>query len=231
MSKAPLVFLTGFLCDERIWTAHAARLSDHPSQILDLRHLDGLEPMLDAIAALQWPQFHLIGFSMGGFIAQAFAVRFPNRILSLILVGASGSVLPEKEISARTKMESLLRVTHYKGMSSKEIPRFVHPDSLARPEIGELILEMSRTNDSTMYINQMHASVQRKDVRPELALLSFPITLIAGHKDPVIRAANVEAFADQIPRTQLHWISPCGHYIPFEQPEQLAQLLTAALKG
>lgn len=115
--KETIVFLPGFLCDERIWQFQKDTLSkDYNAIIINLKETPDLKAMLESINAVTSESFHLVGFSMGGFIAQNFASLYKERIKSLTLVASDGGALSEREKTARLNMEALLKKSRYKGI-------------------------------------------------------------------------------------------------------------------
>ncbi|MNJ96824.1 4,5:9,10-diseco-3-hydroxy-5,9,17-trioxoandrosta-1(10),2-diene-4-oate hydrolase [compost metagenome] len=228
MTSLPFVFLPGFLCDERLWHFQTTAISSFSStKVVDLRHCKDLDEMVEAVAQSPWNKFNLVGFSMGGYVAQAFATKFPERIESLFLVATSGGTLSDFEVKSRSRMETILANARYKGISEKELRRYIHPDSWEKPEIKEIIYAMSAANTSEMYLNQMRATLHRQDFKTALQKLSFPLTIVGGQEDRVVTVDEIQSFHQAVPRSRLHLLSPCGHYVPLEMPEALLEILTA----
>lgn len=226
MSDLPnIIMLPGFLCDERLWKWHADQLSNQFNVFLpELRHAENLEAMIDIIKTTCQGSFHLVGFSMGGFISQVFALKYPERILSLTLLASNVGPLSPLEKKSRLEMEGLLSKSKYKGMSLKEIPRYVYPGEKLE-EIGNLIVEMSRTNTSQMYLNQMRATIERRDFGTELDLAGIPVNIIAGENDRIVPVENVKEFHQEITNSTLTIVPECGHYIPLEHPDVVLQAM------
>ena len=220
------VFLPGFLCDERVWQNQVAELpTSFQTEVLDFRYCKNLDEMLSKVADIAWDQFHLLGFSMGGYVAQVFAATYPERIQSLCLVATSGTKLTDKEIAGRLRMESVLKVANYKGISPKEMYRYVHPSALDKPEITDLIIDMSATNSSEMYLNQMHATLHRENYTEDLQNADYPISILGGAEDPVASPEELKAFASLVPRAEFQLFESCGHYVPLEKPQELTEAI------
>lgn len=225
-TDTPIVFLPGFLCDERLW-AHQLKvfMPLAPCTVVDFRYMTSADAMVKAVKALPYPHFHLVGFSMGSYIAQAFAVRFPERLRQLVLVGATGAGLSEKEYKGRVRMKSLLRTVAYAGLSDIELKFYLHPKSYDCAEIRETIQAMASSNTSEMYLGQMAATLDRQDFKEELNSLNSPITLIGGMQDKVAPKEQLEAFHQAVSHSRLHFIDGCGHFVPLEKPDELNQIL------
>ncbi|UYL09246.1 alpha/beta hydrolase [Bdellovibrio sp. SKB1291214] len=226
----PIVFLHGFLCDPRLWTSVQTYLRyEGPSYLIDFKFCKTLEEMLEQIEIIEAPRFHMVGFSMGGYIAEVFATKYPERIETLTLIAANVGSLSELEQSSRLKMADMLSRVQYKGMSEKEVMRFIHPRSGENPEVIKVIQEMSQAYTSEMYVNQMRATLQRKDLTAALEGLTFPITIIAGREDRVVSLVSLQNFHDRIKRSQFTVIEETGHYIPLEKPLEIAHAIKQAV--
>lgn len=225
-TETPIVFLPGFLCDERLWTHQLkAFMPLAPCTVVDLRHKTSVQGMVEAIQALPYPHFHLVGFSMGGYIAQAFAVQSPERLRTLVLIGSSGAVLSEKEYTGRKRMKSLLQNVAYAGLSDLELKYYLHPKAYASEEIRETVRAMAASNTSEMYLGQMNATLDRVDFKSQLQLLKVPITMVSGIQDKLAPREQVQAFHQALPHSHLHLLDECGHFVPLEKPSELNRIL------
>ncbi|KYG65741.1 hypothetical protein AZI86_01305 [Bdellovibrio bacteriovorus] len=221
-----IVFLPGFLCDERVWHHQVKALSrEMNTEVLDLRHCLDLEGMIQKVVNASWSQFHLVGFSMGGYVAQVFATKHPERLQSLSIIASSGSKLSETDLKGRQRMESILKNAKYRGISPKEMARYIHPKHLENREITDLIVAMSAENTSEMYLNQMRATLHRHEHFAELEALDFPILIVGAKDDRVVTPEEIQSLVKGIPRAEHHMIAECGHYIPLEKPVELTGLL------
>ena len=228
--KETIVFLHGFLCDDRLWESASAPLRDNFETVLiDFRKSTTLEEMIQQIIEVRAESFHLVGFSMGGFIAEEFAVRYPQRIKSLALVAVSAGELSQKEKDFRIKMADLLSKSNFKGIPAKDLGKYVHESAIHSPA-GELIVSMSKGYNSQMYINQMNATLDRRDLSTELNALDFPILILAGEDDRVSRLEDLKVLHSNINRSKLISLKECGHYIPLEKTKETTDALTFFLK-
>ncbi|WP_413577532.1 alpha/beta fold hydrolase [Bdellovibrio sp. HCB290] len=228
MSKS-IVCLPGFLCDDRLWKYQREILTSQECKFLDLRHSENLNQMLDQIDQAFTGPLTLIGFSMGAYVAQVFATRFPHRVEELILIGSTGSPFSDSEFKARVQTANTLKKVAFGGLSPKALQHYIHQDALNNEEIRNQILEMAAGNNTEMYLNQMNATLHRMDLKMSLNAMQFPITLIGGAQDQIAPKDKVEAFQRAIPRSTLHMIEGSGHFIPLEKPTELNAILMNAL--
>jgi pimeloyl-ACP methyl ester carboxylesterase len=82
-----VLFIPGFLCDHRVWAHQVESVSnDYNTLVIDIRNCKNLDEMLSQIKSPTSESFHLVGFSMGGYVAQVFAAKNPQKIKSLTMV-------------------------------------------------------------------------------------------------------------------------------------------------
>ncbi|MBO9665557.1 MAG: alpha/beta hydrolase [Bdellovibrio sp.] len=232
MDEQTVVFLPGFLCDERLWQHQQESLSEVAScEVVDLRNRRNLQEMLAALDKVPVKKLHLVGFSMGAYVAQVFATQNPDRIGHLVLIGSTGTALPDAEIKTRLQMKTLLQKASFKGLSDRELRHYLHPDAYANPEIANVVREMAASNTSEMYLNQMMATLDRHDLRIQLNSLKFPMTLVGGVQDMITPKDKIEAFHKAVRRSKLHLIEGAGHFVPLEKPTELNQILLQTLSN
>ncbi len=156
--------------------------------------VDDLEYVLDALD-VQSP-FSLIAHSFGGAVATEYALRHPQNISGMVLVG-----VPSRFI---------LRPIIVQLMNLIPDPLFSY---IAR-KIGALLYAPLRT------LKPMHASVMsvwRGDERfPQLRV---PTLVILGHRDTVFLRSHYEDVPRSIPQAQQVVISVSAHLVQLERPD------------
>ena len=97
----PVLFFPGTLCDERVFLPLWRELNIAQRRYVPLQWAASLEEMLalseDRI--LDNEKVHLVGYSMGGFIAALVAQRNPANIASITLIGYNPEGLSKEEIA------------------------------------------------------------------------------------------------------------------------------------
>ncbi len=232
ISKTKVVFLPGKLCDQRLWAQSMEALAEIIEPIfVDLRSQQTLDVMLEAVSNACEGKFILIGFSMGGYIAQEFILKFPERILGLALVAISAEDYSLEEKAYQLKLIENAKQVGFKGLSSIALRKFIHPNRYQDAELIELIKDMARESGVKAFISQHEATMNRRSRLNDLSKLQCPVMIVAGQDDQAVPLLFVEKMANNILRTELKIINNCGHMIPLERPEELNEILKEWIRG
>jgi pimeloyl-ACP methyl ester carboxylesterase len=188
--------------------------------------------VLDAIGARR---AHLMGGSLGAMIAQATAIRYPERVSGLILASA---MCGAKLRLARPKIRTIIKMM--------KIMRGTSPDAAAE---GQRWVDLLRLVGSPAYpLDEAHwraagalsfergiypagslrhtrATMAARDMRPQLATLTIPTLVVQGEADPMMSWRSAKITADAIPGARFHLYPGVGHDLPREiWPEVLDEI-------
>lgn len=185
---------------------------------------------LDLLDALDIERADVVGNSFGGALALALAIRAPQRVRRLVLMGSVGVPF---EIT-----EGLDAVWGY-APSVENMRRimdvFAHDRSLVTDELARLRYEASiRPGIQEAYAAMFPAPRQRwvnAMGSPEAAIRALPheTLLVHGREDRVIPLATSLTLSQWIPNSQLHVFGHCGHWTQIEHTERFNRLVEGFL--
>ena len=182
----------------------------------------------DALAVLDAAgvdRAHVFGISMGGMIAQEFALQYPKRVRSLILgctaPGGPNSVRADPEAVEILKARAILSPEE----AEKAFLPFLYDASTPRERIDE-DLEKRRAWLPTPagYTAQLQAvfTWQAFDRLPQIAA---PTLVIHGRNDRLVPHGNGELIAARIPGARLLLLPSANHLFITDQPEATARAI------
>jgi pimeloyl-ACP methyl ester carboxylesterase len=163
---------------------------------------------------------HVVGASMGGMIAQAIAIRHPERVLSLVsIMSTTGDrrvgrpkdeVLPLVLTPAPPDRDDYLefRLQVARTIGSPDFPT---DEATLRRRIGETY---DRAYYPAGFARQYLAILAAQDRSPALAGLDAPTLVIHGREDPLVQVSGGEATAAAVPGAELLVIPGMGHDLP-----------------
>lgn len=176
--------------------------------------------------ALDTDHAHLVGHSIGGMIALDHAIRRPDQVATLGLIGTT-SAFGGKDDSFKTaflkaRMEPLERGLSMAEMAREAAPLLVGPE--AKPEVaGEVADVMAQVPEATWRsILECLVTFNR---RADLAKVTQPCLLVAGEHDANAPARTMEKMALALPNAEYQIIRGAGHMINQEQPGRVNALL------
>jgi pimeloyl-ACP methyl ester carboxylesterase len=178
----------------------------------------------DVVALLDWVGLSsavLLGSSSGGYVAQQVAVRTPDRVSGLVLVGSPRSLRGRPPFA-----EEVGRLTDpvdraWVKASLEWFPRF--------HEVPDRYVE-DRVDDGV----RMPAGIWGKSLTglctavppTETGMITAPTLIIWGERDGLLSREEEEALAAAIPGSHLIAYEDTGHLVLWEQPERVAGDLT-----
>ena len=176
---------------------------------------DDVIAMLDA---LDIERVHWVGLSMGGMIGQNLALRYPERLRSLLLCDtlsvisqAAQSVWADRiETAARDGMGPLCEPTLGRWFT----PAYLERDPPALASIRAQILNTPATG----YIGCCEA-IRRLDYINRLKDIRLPTRVIVGAQDPATTPADARDIHARIEGSSLEVIDDAAHLANVEQPE------------
>ncbi|MDP1794028.1 MAG: alpha/beta hydrolase [Acidimicrobiales bacterium] len=161
----------------------------------------------------------LVGNSVGGSCALEVAALAPDRVRSLVLIGAKAGHRPDPEFR-----DEALRVLGEDGLDAA-FDKYWAP--LFAPGTDPSVIDRGRAFAHAAGVAAVRRGVAAFHSRPDrhdFALgLDVPVLVIAGEHD--VGAARTLGLGGELRHGTYRQLDGCGHFAPLEQPSQLANLL------
>jgi pimeloyl-ACP methyl ester carboxylesterase len=172
----------------------------------------------------------LVGHSMGGYVALAFARQYSRMLRGLVLVATrSGNDTPEAAATRRATAEKV------KAEGSKIVVDAMAPKMLAPSNQDSRMVEQVRgfmaPSQPEGVIGALLGMAERPDMTATLPSINLPTLVITGADDTLIPPAESEKLANAIRGARLTVIPKAGHLVAFEQPDAFNRVLKEWLDG
>ena len=247
----PLVLLMGIGYDSSLWTlaqvpalstrfrvvlvdnrdAGRSAKANHPYEIADLA--DDLAGLLDALGI---PRTHLLGLSMGGMIAQEFALRHPDRLDHLVLAGTGAA--PARSAVDPIQIWNWLKANDATGeaFGGQQFVSLFSAAFLRNHQAVQDTAELLASNPYPIcpeaYGRQADAYL-RFDALDRLGAVTAPTLVVVGEQDLLTPPWIAREVAEAIPGARFEIIRGNGssHIMPIERPADFNLLVTEFLTG
>lgn len=160
---------------------------------------------------------HVHGVSMGGMIAQEFALQYPQRVRSLIL-GCTNAGGPHAVRAEPHVLEILTRQGMTPEESKEAMIPFIYDAATPRERIDEdMAIRMKWYPTPQGYMGQLQGIIQW-EAFSRIAQITAPTLIIHGETDQLIPAANAQLIAERIAGAKLALIPRASHIFETDQP-------------
>jgi pimeloyl-ACP methyl ester carboxylesterase len=235
-----VVLLHGYLESLNVWDDFAGLIQPHArvvapdlpghgiSEVVGPVHT--MEFLADtvhaALTGLGVAKCTLVGHSMGGYVALAFAAKYPEMLDGLVLFSSTPNPDSEAKKEERErevaiieagKKELLARTFPAKGFAVDNRRRFA-------AEIEDLSELIMLTEDEGI-VALLRGMEQRADMNEMLRVLRVPQLFILGRKDEFITPEVAEGMITAQPQAQVVWLENSGHNGFIEQPREAVEAL------
>lgn len=236
-----VVFVPGLGGDHRLWQhqvpplarsfdviavdnrgAGQSGMPDEPYTIATFA--DDLVGLLDALGVAI---AHLVGASMGGFIAQEFALRYQDRLGRLVLCctspGGPASVpIPQDAVEVLVQRTGDPRTDLLRSVAlmTTEEYRRVCPDAIE----AHVAWRLAHPQPLFAYHRQLAAAAAH-DAADRLGAIRAPTLVCHGTGDRIVPSANAALLADGIPHARLHLFEGSSHLFFWEQVTEFNRIV------
>jgi pimeloyl-ACP methyl ester carboxylesterase len=231
MTKTPLVFVPGLMCDRRLFAAQVRALGGvRPVGHADLSKDATIAAMSERMLAEAADRFCLVGLSMGGIVAFEAWRRAPARIAGLALLNTT----PFADSPARqaTRLSQIDRVKRgqLRSVVMEELkPNYLGPRSKGDHALLDEIYAMAASLGPEVFIQQSRALMSRKDSVDTLSTINCPTIIIAGAEDDVCPPELHEIMHRGIEASKLLVVPGSGHLSTMEAPDLVSKALSEFL--
>jgi pimeloyl-ACP methyl ester carboxylesterase len=235
-SGLPVLLLHGFPFDHAMWAGQDPLADDvrlivpdqrgfgqspgpPPASIAQLA--DDAVALLDALHVTE-PAV-ICGLSMGGYVAEQVAARYPHRVRALILVDTKLEAdTPEARV-ARAKLAATVTRVGQEAVAEAMIPNLLARSDAGRGRPGRAAVEdyLRRTIHATPVATitaALAALAARPDMVDPMRVVTVPTLLVVGAEDMITPPDCMERAERVFPRPRLLIMPHCGHMAPLEDP-------------
>ncbi len=248
IGRGPAVLvIPGFGCANWIFKPLAETLGDRFSFVLpDLPGMGasadpGLDYDFETLADLLddlmqrngFHRYHVIGISMGGFIAQKLMLRCPSSVQRCVLMATSAAHADIEPITLIT--EAQLRAMYDlepAAMVHANTDATVHPDFARRAPAAYQSLRNHRLQHVASFVSlqrQRRAVARYFESPVPLHLITNPVLLLTGDADRLVPPRHATQLAKLLPNAEVRQVADSDHWFFWERHQQTAAAIATFL--
>lgn len=237
-----IVFIAGFSADHTAWSTIIESFKEKYQVILlDNRGIgqtdiaDGLysieqmaNDVADLCSVLDIQRAHFVGSSMGGFILQSLAYRYPTLVQSAIIVNSAAKIDTVFHVYLSAQLEFMKANTPLKSLIKASCSWCFSSQFLSQPGVLDQLIQIGLDNPFPFTVKGyegQYAALEQFDSRGWLEQIKVPVFVLTADQDIIISARDAKYLADNIPGSRYHCFTECGHLPQLEDPEQFVQLV------
>jgi pimeloyl-ACP methyl ester carboxylesterase len=172
---------------------------------------------LDVLAAFDLRNVHLVGHSLGGWIAAEIAIRSTERLDALTLMAPAGVAVPEApfgEIFLWSPEERTRKLFHDQKLADERVRALPNQD-----------IDVALQNQAAVARLAWNPRLHNPQLARWLHRIKIPTLLIWGEQDQIVPFACRRPFLEQIPQAELLALSASGHALHVERAKEIAARL------
>ncbi len=191
---------------------------------------------------LGWENFHLVGHSLGGRVAMAFAHKYPDKVKTLTIEDMGAGIF----VDSYKYYERMLNIVPTPFTSKENVKVFFENDFLKHftpSENPKVLLTFLQANieekESGVYdwkfskqgIIETAKESHKTDRWLEVSSFKMPVLLVRGEKSHVLGREEFQKMMKINPQIRGVEIKGAGHWVHYEKYEEFTQELLKFLQG
>jgi pimeloyl-ACP methyl ester carboxylesterase len=245
----PLIILNGFAATSADWDPSFINSLASSSELIlldnrgigrstdDGRQFDIAQLADDAARVIEMlgiERASVLGWSMGGFIAQMLAMHYPDRVNKLILL-STDSGGPNADLASAEVWSQLIDMSGTPHEQARRLLSLLFPSDVAESIYRDFgaIVAAARAQLSPSLINRQAAAMDawhRTWIANRLPEMNVPVLIATGTADIVIPPSNALRLVNAIPGAWLAQFNGGGHAFMAQYPRRLADLINSFLE-
>jgi pimeloyl-ACP methyl ester carboxylesterase len=239
----PVILIHAHSVDCRMWDAQFAELAKHykvvrydmrgygktdmPVEGLNFSHAQDLHKLMWFLGI---PKAHLVGLSLGAFVAVDFLALYPDEVLSITAV--AGGIRDSGQIPTEERQKKLASIEAVKkqGVEAYKKQWLEMIMSACGPHKKEIRPQMKQMINCWSAWQVLHIEPPREldppvTVRLKAKRPCVPVLILIGRNDSHRSISSGQALAEILPKARVQYLPDAGHFSNMETPMEFNKVL------
>ncbi len=188
--------------------------------------------LVDFLDALKLDKVDLVGNSFGGALALWMAIRHPDRVRKLVLMGSMGT-----EFKITAGLDNVWGYQPSQDAMRTAINSFVCDKTIVTEDLVKMRYDASIRPGYQESFGSMFPAPRQNSVDAmaskygDIAAIRHETLILHGREDQVIPTETSDTLFSLIPNAQLHLFGKCGHWTQIEQNGRFLAMVESFLSG
>lgn len=168
----------------------------------------------------------IVGVSIGGYVIFEFWRKYRGRIAAMGLCNTKAAADGAEARTGRLQAAADVLKRGTEPFFESMIPKlFGKTTQENRPDLVDGALRMMRKMSPEDVAQVQRGMADRPDSTDTLKTINVPALILTGEEDRMTGVSEAEFMKQHIAGSRMHVIARAGHYVPWEQPQEVARLL------
>ena len=171
----------------------------------------------------------LIGHSMGGTVSLSTAIRYPEKVVKVCVIG---SPIAGNSLNLLLKLSGYPAIARFFWVSPYLLKLFLTSYSYLMAKDGRKMSRMMAHDISQISVNSFFQSIgtlRDTDLRPRLGEIKVPTLGIYGKRDIIVNPNQNLVLKQGVPHSQIAWYEDSGHFPMLDTPDKFVENLRTFL--
>ena len=197
---------------------------DHPSGPYTIRQY--AEQLNHITTCLGLDNFIIVGFSMGGLIAEEFTLCYPEKVAGLVVLSSVFARSTAERSAVMNRVREAEQATEFVGLTAG-IERWFTPEFRAdnAPTVERVVAQMKKNNLKSFAAAYRVFATADAQILPRIGEIYCPVLSVTGEFDQRSTPAMAKQLAASVQSGESIILQGQQHLIPIEKPQQVSEII------
>jgi pimeloyl-ACP methyl ester carboxylesterase len=215
------------MCNESLWNRLIPLFDDSYEFIhLKIPQKENFDEIIEEIdKKIIEDSTNILGFSLGGYIALHYALKYPKKIEKLMLVSSSFNSLKKDEIEKREAGLNFIKQFGFKTLSKKAVQVMLDKSNIENLKLIKQIQDMYNSLGEENLFSQMKSTLYREDLTNKLIRLNVNILFVYSIYDNLLDTNTIEKMVLKNKNFKSKTFESTSHMLTLEKPFELKEII------